>query len=54
MIFSDNAQQVSGNFDAEIDANFLDTHPPLNFTQEQFKYAEAYRVNLLIFSFSNF
>lgn len=45
----DVSQRVSGNFGADIDETFSNASVPLNFTQEQFKYAEAYRVNLPIF-----
>lgn len=47
--FLDAAQRVPGNFGADIDETFLNAAVPRNFTQEQFKYAEAYRVNLFIF-----
>ncbi|EJW88732.1 hypothetical protein WUBG_00353 [Wuchereria bancrofti] len=43
----DNAQKAPGNFDADI--NELKAALSLNLTQEQFKYAEAYR-NATIYS----
>uniref|UniRef100_A0A0R3RIC9 Uncharacterized protein n=1 Tax=Elaeophora elaphi TaxID=1147741 RepID=A0A0R3RIC9_9BILA len=47
--FGDTTQRVQGNFGADIDEVFLNATAPLNFTQEQFKYAEAYR-NATIYS----
>uniref|UniRef100_A0A8R1Y2W7 Uncharacterized protein n=1 Tax=Onchocerca volvulus TaxID=6282 RepID=A0A8R1Y2W7_ONCVO len=40
--FVDAEQKVPGNFGADIDEIFLNTTIPLTFTQEQFKYVEAY------------
>ncbi|MCP9258293.1 hypothetical protein DINM_001452 [Dirofilaria immitis] len=40
--FVDDRQRVPGNFNANIDEILLNTAVSLNFTQEQFKYAEAY------------
>ncbi|KAL4002047.1 hypothetical protein ACH3XW_1855 [Acanthocheilonema viteae] len=45
--FVDASQRVAEK--AEIDEDFLNASVPLNFTQEQFKYAEAYR-NATIYS----
>ncbi|VDK85199.1 unnamed protein product [Litomosoides sigmodontis] len=44
----DVSQRVEGNFDADID-KASNASVPVNFTQEQFKYAEAYR-NATIYS----
>ncbi|EFO23872.2 hypothetical protein LOAG_04616 [Loa loa] len=47
--FVDIPQRVPENFGADIVEVFLNATVPLNFTQEQFKYAEAYR-NATIYS----